>query len=700
MASLEVKDAQPQENKGKKSKGQKGEAVPATPEPEFVKHRVQVWEQIKAKRAAEAKAIEPVPIKITMPDGSVKEGIAGQTTGFLLAKSISKSLAEDSVAIKVNGTLQDLEAPFTQDCTVELIKFDHPDGQHVFWHSSAHVLGEALELEYGGVLANGPPVEDGFFYNMGGDNIRPVTKEDYDAIQKRVDKIISEKQAFERLVVNKDELREMFKFNKYKLDTIERKVPDNGNTTVYKCGTLIDLCKGPHLPNTNRIKAFKVTNNSSAYWLNDQKNDNLQRVYGVSFPDKKLLKEYEFRLAEAEKRDHRKVGKEQDLFFFHELSPGSCFWLPHGTRIYNKLVDFIRNQYWKRGYTEVVTPNVFNFKLWETSGHAANYKENMFCFNVENQEFGLKPMNCPGHCLMFGAKMRSYKELPIRFADFGVLHRNEISGALTGLTRVRRFQQDDAHIFCSQSQIKQEVNGVLDMLKEVYGIFNFEFKLMLSTRPEKFLGEVAMWDKAEAALADALNAFGQAWEINAGDGAFYGPKIDIQVFDALRRKHQCATIQLDFQLPNRFDLNFVSGEGGETGTNLERPVIIHRAILGSVERMIAILIEHTAGKWPLWLSPRQVLIVPVAKTFNEYAESVQTTLHQAGFYVDVDVTERTLPKKVREGQLSQYNYILVVGAEEQTGNTVNVRTRDNQVHGTISISEFVDKLKQEVAEHK
>lgn len=382
------------------------------------------------------------------------------------------------------------------------------------------------------------------------------------------------------------------------------------------------------------------------------------------------------------------VGIQQKLFFFHELSPGSCFFSPRGAYIYNTLVEFIRQQYRIRGFQEVISPNVYNTKLWQTSGHWEHYAENMFAFEVEKEKYALKPMNCPGHCLMFGHTSRSWRELPLRMADFGVLHRNELSGALTGLTRVRRFQQDDAHIFCTPEMIKDEISNCLEFLSAVYETFGFDFVLKLSTRPEKFLGEIEMWDKAEGQLKESLNKYGKEWKLNPGDGAFYGPKIDITVTDALRRQHQCATIQLDFQLPIRFDLHYVS-ESGEK----KRPVIIHRAILGSVERMIAILTESYGGKWPFWLSPRQCMVVPVAPPFDDYAKAVKKQLHEAGFEADYDVDPGdTMNKKIRNAQLEQYNFIFVVGEKEKTNNTVNVRTRDNKVHGEHSVPDVLQKL--------
>ncbi|GMG48938.1 unnamed protein product [Ambrosiozyma monospora] len=521
-----------------------------------------------------------------------------------------------------------------------------------------------------------------------------VSQADFKNIETVCTKAIKEKQRFERLVMTKEELLEMFNYNKYKQRLIQDKVPDGTSTTVYRCGPLIDLCRGPHIPHTGRIKAFKVIKNSSSYFLANKENDSLQRIYGVSFPDKAAMKAHLKYLEEAAARDHRKIGREQDLFFFHEMSPGSCFWLPHGTRIYNALVDLLRGEYRKRGYEEVITPNMYNAKLWETSGHWANYKDNMFTFNVEKEQFGLKPMNCPGHCLMFKSRERSYRELPWRCADFGVIHRNEFSGALTGLTRVRRFQQDDAHIFCTEDQIEDEISGLFDFLKNIYGIFGFDFKMELSTRPDKYVGEIETWNNAEAKLEKALNAWGGDWEVNPGDGAFYGPKIDIMISDALRRWHQCATIQLDFQLPQRFELEFRGKD--EKSAEVLRPVMIHRAILGSVERMTAILTEHYAGKWPFWLSPRHVLVVPVGVKYFEYAEKVQRKLILEGFYADVDLSGNTLQKKVRNGQVQRYNFVFVVGEQEQTDNSVNVRnTYIQEAQGRssdIKLDEVIVKL--------
>lgn len=545
-----------------------------------------------------------------------------------------------------------------------------------------------MEKLYGGHLCYGPPIEEGFYYDMWCESAA-VSSNDFGSIEDKVKGIVKEKQPFERLEMKKEDLLKMFEYNKFKQRILNEKVT-TPTTTVYKCGPLIDLCRGPHVRHTGKIKSFSVTKSSATYWEGKADAESLQRIYGISFPDPKQLKEWKHFQEEAAKRDHRKIGKEQELFFFHELSPGSCFFLPKGAYIYNTLIDLIKSEYRKRGFQEVVSPNIYNAKLWERSGHWQHYAENLFQFDVEKEKFALKPMNCPGHCLMFDHRQRSWRELPLRMADFGVLHRNELSGALSGLTRVRRFQQDDAHIFCQPEQIKEEIAGCLDFLKAVYDVFGFTFKLYLSTRPEKYMGEIEIWNTAEKQLSESLDAFGYKWEINPGDGAFYGPKIDIIIMDALRRPHQCATIQLDFQLPIRFDLNYVSG--GEDGEK-KRPVMIHRAILGSVERMIAILCENYGGKWPFWLSPRQCIVVPVAPPFNEYANQVRQQLHDAGFMCEADVDDgNTLNKKVRNAQIAQFNFILVVGEKELENKTANVRTRCTKVHGEHSIADIITKF--------
>ncbi|KAI7757002.1 hypothetical protein M8C21_003379, partial [Ambrosia artemisiifolia] len=608
--------------------------------------RIQLFESIKAQHIAYLHSLSPHPINVTLPDGTVKEGRNYRV---------------------VDGALWDMSRPLESDCQLKIFTFDSDEGRDTFWHSSAHILGQALEQTYGCKLCIGPCTTrqegfyyDGFFGELG-------LNDDH------FDKIVSGAKKAVAVEIISD-------------------LPEDKTITVYRCGPLVDLCRGPHIPNTSFVKAFACLKASAAYWRGNKDRESLQRVYGISYPDQKHLEEYIALLEEAKKYDHRELGKKQELFFFHPLSPGSCFFLQHGTRITEKLMAFIRSEYRKRGYLEVTTPNMYNMQLWETSGHAANYKENMFVFDIEKQEFGLKPMNCPGHCLIFDNRARSYRELPLRIADFGVLHRNEASGALTGLTRVRRFQQDDAHIFCRESQIKAEVKSVLEFISYAYNIFGFTFELKLSTRPEKYLGDLETWDKAEKALADALIEFGKPWQINEADGAFYGPKIDISVSDAMKRKFQCATLQLDFQLPERFKLFYTA----EDENKRERPVMIHRAVLGSVERMFAILLEHYKGKWPFWLSPRQAIVCTVTDKSLAYAQQVRDQIDKAGYYVDIDSSDRTIQKKVREAQLAQYNYILVVGKKEADTGEVCVRVRDKQDNTVMTIVDLLKHFKEEV----
>ncbi|XP_040457412.1 threonine--tRNA ligase 2, cytoplasmic isoform X3 [Falco naumanni] len=585
--------------------------------PGFIEDRLKIYEALKKEHdalLAYRAANQSKPIKVTLMDGKMAEGESWKTTPYQLAVGISQALASNAVIAKVNGELWDLDRPLEGDCTLELLMFDNEEAKAVYWHSSAHILGEAMEGYFGGCLCYGPPIENGFYYDMYIED-RGVSSNEFPLLENRCKNIIKEKQAFERLEVKKEILLEMFKYNKFKCRILNEKV-NTPTTTIYRCGPLIDLCRGPHVRHTGKIKALKIFKNSSTYWEGKTDMETLQRIYGISFPDNKMMKEWEKFQEEARNRDHRKIGKEQELFFFHDLSPGSCFFLPRGAFLYNTLMDFIREEYHRRNFTEVVSPNIFNSKLWEASGHWQHYSENMFSFEIEKETFALKPMNCPGHCLMFAHRPRSWREMPLRLADFGVLHRNELSGTLSGLTRVRRFQQDDAHIFCTIEQIEEEMKGCLDFLKSVYAVFGFTFQLHLSTRPENYLGELEVWDHAEKQLENSLNDFGEQWNLNPGDGAFYGPKIDIKIKDAIGRYHQCATIQLDFQLPIRFNLTYV----GKDGDDKKRPVIIHRAILGSVERMIAILAENYGGKWPFWLSPRQVMVVPVGPTCEEYAQ--------------------------------------------------------------------------------
>merc|ERR1711953_544205 len=648
-------------------------------DPVFIKHRMDLFDDLFAKQEERYANMEKTPIKITLPDGAVKDGKAYETTPLDVAKDISQGLANAVVAAKVDGKVWDLTRRLEGDCNLALLKFDDKDGLDTYWHSSAHILGECMERYFGGALCYGPPIEDGFYYDMWMGERTVSEKEDIPKLEKLYAQMIKEKQPFQRLEVTGEQLREMFKHNPFKQRLIQER--NIGDTTVYRCGNLIDMCRGPHLPHTGKAKAIKLYKTSATYWEGNAEQESLQRIYGITFPDKKRLQEWIHIQEEAKKRDHRKIGVEQELWMFNQMSPGSCFWLPRGAIIYNRLQDFLRKEYRRRGFKEVVTPNIFNSELWKTSGHWDHYSDDIFKFDVDKDVWALKPMNCPSHCVMFGNRARSYKDLPLRFADFGVLHRNELSGALSGLTRVRRFQQDDAHIFCLPEQLTHEVYKALRFFKHVYDIFGFTFELRLSTRPEKFLGDIAVWDKAEADLSASLDGAGLPWKLNPGDGAFYGPKIDITLQDALRRSHQCATIQLDFQLPLRFNLGFTDEKGEK-----KHPVIIHRAILGSVERMVAVLTENFGGKWPFWLSPRQAMVVPVAPLYNDYAREIVNLMKTGGFCVEADVDNgNTMNKKVRNAQLAQFNFIFVVGEKEQSNRTVNVRTRDNKVHGEFTL---------------
>ncbi|KAM3431445.1 hypothetical protein NHJ13734_007299 [Beauveria thailandica] len=469
---------------------------------------------------------------------------------------------------------------------------------------------------------------------------------------------------------------------------------DMDMATVYRCGSFIDIGTGPHIQNSSKIKAFKILQNSASYFLGDVNKDSLNRTAAVAFPNKKLMNDHLEQLTENEKLSHLHIGKRQELFFFDAMSPGSAFLLPNGTKIFNALQQLLREEYCTQGYQEVQTPNIYNTAIWKTSGHWQHYKENMFRLDIDGSEWALKPMNCPGHFLLFGHKTWSYRDLPLRIADFGVLHRNEASGALRGLTRVRKFQQDDSHIFCTDDQIASEIENIFRFLEKIYGIFGFTFKLKLSTRPDKYLGDLATWDYAEAQLRHALTkCYSDDWVENLGDGAFYGPKIDITIEDAFKREFQCATIQLDYQAPVKFDLKYAGKNG------LCKPVVIHRAIIGSFERFLAILTEHFGGNWPFWISPCQILVIPVAPGLDDYAQQVHALLRADGFHVQVDLSSNTLKKKIRSGELAQYNFIfviIVVGAREEKSHSVSVRYHDSgmlQQHAAVPLSEVRGHLR-------
>lgn len=628
---------------------------------------------------------------ITLPDNSKKTFKKG-ITPLDIAKTISEGLARATLAAKVNDILVDATEPLTKNCTLKLITFKDPEGVEVFRHSSAHLLAHAVtELFPDAKLTIGPVVEDGFYYDI---DAEPFSQEDMDKIEKRMHEIAEKKLDIRRCIISKKEALKLFKDNPYKIELV-KEIPEN-TVTVYQQGEFVDLCKGPHVPHTSMLKAVKLTKTAGAYWRGDAKNKQLQRIYGISFADKKELKDYLHMIEEALKRDHRKLGRDLDLISFHEESPGAVFFHPKGTIICHELQKFIREEYWKRGFKEVVTPLMYDKSLWVTSGHWEHYKEHMFTFTVDNKEVCLKPMNCPSHCLMYKTGLKSYKELPWRIADFAALHRNELRGVLGGMTRVRKFNQDDAHIFCTLEQLDKELDNAIDFANLVYAkTFNFEYKIELSTRPAKSMGAKEQWDKAEYALKKALEKNKVPYSVNEGDGAFYGPKIDLHIKDCLGRSWQLSTIQVDFQLPQRFELTY-DGQDGRKHT----PVMIHRAVLGTLDRFIGILIEHYAGKFPLWLSPVQARILPLADRFNEYAKRIRKQLHDAHIRVELDDRSESLNKKVREAQLAQINYILVVGEKEEKDGTVNVRTRDNVVHGTKKIDVFIGEILKEIKERK
>jgi len=675
---------------------------------EWLNYRIDRFEEVW-QRQEEERSNATGELIVTLPDGKVCEGIINQTTPLDIAQNfISKGFAKKCIVAKVfpedsnEGELWDMGRALEFNCKIKLMKFDDEEGNETFWHSSSHVLGQSLERLYKGKLTFGPALEPseqlsqgGFFYDVAVDEYN-VSGEDFAQINKMCQKIVKEDQPFQRVVLTKDEALDMFQENQYKQHFISSKIGDGETCTAYRCGPLVDLCTGPHIPTTKMIKSMQVVKNASSYWQGKAGNDVLQRVYGVSFPDKKLMKKWEQNRKKALENDHRRLGKDLDLFFFDDVSPGSCFWLPYGARIYNGLIEYQRKQYRKRGFSEVVSPNMYSVDLYNTSGHAAKYKEDMFMFDVEGKEFGLKPMNCPGHCVMFKHQRKSYRDLPIRMADFGALHRNEASGALTGLTRVRRFAQDDAHIFCRGDQVEEEIVNALGFMDDVYGVFGFKFELDLSTRPDSMIGDPAVWDVAEQNLAEALDIFCAAhpeikpWKLNEGDGAFYGPKIDIKVYDSMGRKHQCATIQLDFNLPERFQLEYQNASNEN-----ERPVMIHRAIFGSLERFTAILLEHEAGHLPFWISPRQICVIPVAAdnaNHVEYAFEVARIFSDAGFYADVDDSNNRMKKKIALNRKKAYNIFFIVGDNEINNRSVNVRKNKENATNEMGLDDCMSWL--------
>jgi len=634
-------------------------------------------------------------IKIKFPDGAVKEYPSG-VTGLEIAKSISEGLARQAVGIMIDGTPTDITAKITETSEINLLKFEDLEGENIFRHSSAHLMAQAvLRVFPEAKLTIGPVVNEGFYYDI---DHPPFKEEDLIRIEDEMKMIMKADLPIVRKEMSIKEALKLFKDNPYKIEIIknieefgEGKTEKSDTVSLYEQGEFIDLCRGPHLPRTGMIKAFKITKVAGAYWRGDAKNKQLQRLYGISFPDKKLLNQYLEMKEEAEKRDHRKIGKALNLYSFQEEAPGMPFFHDKGTFIWNKLVDFMTEKMRLRNYQLVKTPIILNSKLWKQSGHWEHYKENMYMTKIDQQDFGVKPMNCPGHVLIYKDAWRSYRDLPIRMGEFGLVHRHELSGVLSGLFRVRSFTQDDAHVYCTKEQIKDEIKDLLLLMDEVYSTFGFEYSIELSTKPEKAMGDPKIWLLAEETLQETLLEMKKFFKVNAGDGAFYGPKIDFHLTDAIGRTWQCGTIQLDFQMPEKFDMNYEGNEGSK-----ERVVMIHRAILGSVERFLGILVEHYAGKFPLWISPSQVKVLTIADRHEIFADKVIEELKNKGIRVEADYKAETMNKKIRNAQLEQFNYVVVIGDKELESESVNVRTRDGVVHGTMKLNAFINKLLLEI----
>ncbi|OAB38469.1 threonine--tRNA ligase [Paenibacillus glacialis] len=630
-------------------------------------------------------------INVTLQDGTVRRYPQG-TTILEVAESISTGLKKNAVAGTTNGTLVDLNHSIEHDCLVELVTLDSKIGLNIYRHTTAHVMAQAIKRLYGSKsvkLGIGPTIEDGFYYDI--DMEQPFSIDDLAAIETEMERVIQENLPIVRREVSREEAFRIFKEmeDPYKLELITD-LPEDAVISLYEQGEFVDLCRGPHLPSTGRIKVFKLLSVAGAYWRGNSDNKMLQRIYGTSFVKKADLVEHLYMLEEAKKRDHRKLGKELELFMFSEEAPGMPFYLPKGMAIRNGLEQFSRELQRKWGYDEVFTPLMMNNRLWEQSGHYDHYRENMYFTNVEDTTFALKPMNCPGHMLIFKNGLHSYRDLPIRLSEFGQVHRHEYSGALNGMMRVRTFCQDDAHIFARPDQIEEEIGRAIALIDHIYNVFGFEYKIELSTRPEDYMGSDELWDIAEQSLQNVLDQRGIHYRVNEGDGAFYGPKIDFHIQDALKRSWQCGTIQLDFQMPEKFDLSYV-GEYNQK----HRPVVIHRAIFGSVERFIGILTEHYSGAFPIWLAPVQAKILPVSENYNDYAFQVKKSLEEAGIRVELDVRNEKLGYKIRQAQLEKAPYMLVLGENERHSDSVSVRKRGEGDLGMKSVAEFIALASEE-----
>ncbi|TCP68871.1 threonyl-tRNA synthetase [Heliophilum fasciatum] len=631
-------------------------------------------------------------IQVTLKDGAVREFPLG-TTVAEVAIALSRKLAQNALAGSINGRVVGLNTPIDVDAAVEIYTFDDPEGREVYRHSSSHLLAQAVQRLFPGTqLGIGPAIQDGFYYDFDSDHV--FTPEDLAAIEKEMAAIVQADLPIERREVSREEAIRFFteKGENYKVELV-RDLPEDAVISMYSQGDFIDLCAGPHLPSTGAMKALKLMSLAGAYWRGSEKNKMLQRIYGTSFPKKTLLDEHLHRIEEAKRRDHRKLGQELGLYTLLEEGPGFPFFLPKGMILRNELEKFWRQAHEKAGYQEIRTPVILNQSLWERSGHWFHYKENMYTTQIDEAEYAIKPMNCPGSMLVYRQDIHSYRELPLRLAELGLVHRHELSGALHGLMRVRCFTQDDSHIFMLPSQIKEEIIGVIDLVDHFYSTFGFSYHVELSTRPENSMGSDEAWEKATEALEAALQAKGVAYKLNPGDGAFYGPKIDFHLKDCLGRTWQCGTIQLDFQLPEKFDLTYV-GEDGQK----HRPVMIHRVVFGSIERFIGILTEHFAGAFPAWLAPVQARVLPITDRHRDYAVEVRDALAAKGLRVELDDRNEKVNYKIREGGVQKIPYLLIVGDKEAENRAVAVRKFGAGDQGAMALDAFVDKLVQEVAE--
>jgi threonyl-tRNA synthetase len=622
-------------------------------------------------------------INITFPDGNIK-AFEKPLSGLDVAKSISEGLARNCVAMKLDDNLTDLNATIDRDTEIRLITSKDPEALEILRHSSAHVMAQAILRVYPDAkLTIGPAVEEGFYYDI---DMAPVSKDDFPKIEAEIKKIIKEKLPIRRREVSKAEALEFYKGEPYKLEMISDL--EEGTISFYEQGEFTDLCRGPHIPHTGAAKFIKLIKVSGAYWRADPSKAQLQRIYGTAFFTKKELGDHLTFLEEAKKRNHRKIGQALDLFSFHEEAPGMPFFHPKGMEIWNTLLDFWRQEHRTAGYVESKTPIMLNRFLWERSGHWENYRENMYTSAIDDIEYAIKPMNCPGGMLIYSRKPHSYRDLPLRVAELGLVHRHELSGVLSGLFRVRAFHQDDAHLYMTPRHIEKEILGILRLSERMYGAFGLGFHLELSTRPEKSIGTDEQWETATNGLASALDAYGHEYALNEGDGAFYGPKIDLHIKDALGRTWQCGTIQLDMSLPERFNLYYI-----EKDNEKHRPIMIHRTVFGSIERFLGILIEHFAGKFPLWMAPVQAVILPINDDLVPYASEVTDILKSAGLRAEVDSRSESLNKKVREAQLQYIPLILTIGAKEKEAGTLSVRTLDGKVKYGVSHQAFLDTVR-------